>query len=229
MQGKKILTRFTTNATLLSEHMSRKIILSGLDSIEFSVDSPNPKTFEKIREGTKLSNVINNITRFVRMKDELHSDKPLMRVKVIVSKENVREIPQLLHLLKSIGIRDVLLRELMGDESKKVPEDQQSLLLAYKNYGASLGLNVKLAFPNLPPLNKRKKIKCWKLWKAMYITVDGQITPCCFFPFDKTLTYGNILEGDVKDIWNNREYKYSRKRLRNDLPDYPCKVCIWTA
>ncbi|MDP2906898.1 MAG: radical SAM protein [Nanoarchaeota archaeon] len=225
---RNIFSRFTTNSTLLSNWMGKRIITSGLDCIEFSVDSPNAKKFEKIRKGTNFYTVLMNIKRFINLKHEMNSSKPIVRAKVVVSEENISEIPQLLRLLKSVGIRNVLLRELMGDGLRKVPKNRLSLLLNYRDYGKSLGLNVQLAFPDLPPLSNRKKIKCWKIWKAMYITVDGWVTPCCFFPSEKTLNYGNILKQDVKDIWNNEKYKISRKRLRNSLPDYPCKLCVWT-
>lgn len=85
---------------------------------------------------------------------------------------------------------------------------------------------VELLFPGLPPLSGRKRIKCWKLWRAMYITVDGWITPCDHIPDKDRINHGNILKQDFKDIWNNDLYQYSRRRLRDDVPDLPCKMCI---
>lgn len=226
---RKIFTGFTTNATILSEKVGRNLILSGLDMIYFSIDSANTETFEKIRVGSKFSTVIKNVIRFVELKDELKSAVPEVKALTLVSKENVLELPHLLNLLKSVGIKKVIMHGLRrGILLHPVPPEQLNLLPRYKRYGASIGLEVELLFHNLPPLSGKKRIKCWKLWKSMYITVDGWVTPCCSIPYEKILTYGNILKQDFKEIWNDDLYQRSRRRLRNDPLDYPCKVCQWT-
>lgn len=236
---REIFTRFITNATILSEKVSRKVILSGLELIDFSIDSADAKTFEKIRKEAKFSTVIKNVKRFVELKNTLKSETPVTRAIVIISKENIYKIPPLLELLNSIGIKKVILRGLIrklsaptkNGQLQSITPEELNLLPKYKDYGESLGLNVRLSSANLSllPFSNRKKIKCWKLWKSVYITVDGWVTCCCHIYDKDMLNYGNILKQDFKKIWNSELYKRSRKRLKNNPAEYPCKdVCLTT-
>ena len=52
---------FTTNATLLNDTISKKIIDSGVDVVFFSVDGASKETFEKIRVGANFERVKENI------------------------------------------------------------------------------------------------------------------------------------------------------------------------
>lgn len=226
-KGKGIFVSLTTNGSTLSRNISKELVLSGLDEIWFSIDGGTAKTFEKIRVGTRFSTVIENIKRFIELKNNLNSERPKPKVRTIVSNENIHEIPQLLRLVKSIGIKDITVRggDFSGTPLNAVPNEQLNVLLKHKSYGESLGLNVKLLFPTLPPLSNRKKIICWKLWKSTYITVGGWVTPCCRLPFEKDLTGGNILNQDFKKIWNNRMYRRLRKKFGNNESAF-CQNCI---
>ena len=59
-----------TNATLLSEERSRKILESGLTRLRFSLDAATKETFEKIRVGADYESVMKNIERFVELRDQ---------------------------------------------------------------------------------------------------------------------------------------------------------------
>lgn len=77
---------FTTNATLLTEELARKIITSGVDSITFSVDGGTAQTYEKIRRGASYKKVANNIERFAKIRQELGQKKPEMVLNTILMK-----------------------------------------------------------------------------------------------------------------------------------------------
>ena len=57
-----------TNATLLSEERSRKMLGSGLTRLRFSLDAATKETYEKIRVGAKYESVIKNIEQFMKIK-----------------------------------------------------------------------------------------------------------------------------------------------------------------
>ena len=60
-----------TNAVLLDEDMSFKLINSGLDKIFFSFDSPYKDEYENIRIGASYEDTLNNIKNFNRIRNEL--------------------------------------------------------------------------------------------------------------------------------------------------------------
>ena len=49
-----------SNATLLSEERSRKMLGTGLTRLRFSLDAATKETFEKIRIGAKYDSVMKN-------------------------------------------------------------------------------------------------------------------------------------------------------------------------
>src|SRR3989338_4987678 len=54
----------TTNGTLLTKDMSRKIIQAGLTKINVSLDATTEETYDKIRVGGDFKTTINNIHEF---------------------------------------------------------------------------------------------------------------------------------------------------------------------
>ena len=65
-------------------------------------------------------------------------------------------------------------------------------------------------------------MKCWFLWKRVYIGTKGEIVPCCLagVPF-----FGNLLESSFRDVWNGGTYQTYRKHVFTDSPHGPCKNC----
>lgn len=62
-------SNFTTNASLLNEVVSQKLIDSGLKQIIFSLDSVDKERYESMRIGLSYNKVINNIVRFIELND----------------------------------------------------------------------------------------------------------------------------------------------------------------
>ncbi len=228
-----IRTCLITNASVLSEQLGRNLILSGLGEIYFSLDSADAKLFRKIRVGAEFSKVIHNIRRFVKLKSQLNSKTPFIGVRVSVFKENIYEIPRILELVNHLGIRHATLKNMIKTSTWPTPinvlsKKQRSLLKKCQNYGRNLGMHVHIAFPPLITGSEKKRVRCWKAWKSVYITVDGGVLPCCLFPNGRRAVYGNILKQDFKEIWNNAMYKSLRERLKNRNLYPLCEICAWT-
>lgn len=60
--------KINTNAVTLNEELSRQILDAGVDIVVFSVDSCSPEEYRKIRVGAEFETVLNNIKRFVAIK-----------------------------------------------------------------------------------------------------------------------------------------------------------------
>lgn len=77
-----------------------------------------------------------------------------------------------------------------------------------------------------------RRERCFWLYIAMMIKPDGAVLPCCGKGFD-AFSYGNILDQDLSEIWNNRYYRFSRALFVEgpDLPydqemcQVPCLTC----
>ena len=66
-----IKTCIHTNATLLNEEMSIKILKSGLTKIYFSLDTFIKEDYEYIRSGADFEKTVSNIKNFLQLKKEL--------------------------------------------------------------------------------------------------------------------------------------------------------------
>jgi MoaA/NifB/PqqE/SkfB family radical SAM enzyme len=85
---------FNTNATILTEEMSHKLLEAGLDSIFFSVDSISRERFNKIRIGADYDTVVKNIINFVKIKNEGNYKHVQTRTSMVVMPSNKHEVEE---------------------------------------------------------------------------------------------------------------------------------------
>ena len=75
--GKFIDIKINTNATLLTDSLSRTILESGVNEIVFSVDSDNKKQYESIRVRAIWEETLKNIINFESIRMEFFPDAPI--------------------------------------------------------------------------------------------------------------------------------------------------------
>jgi radical SAM protein with 4Fe4S-binding SPASM domain len=78
---------FNTNAMLLTEKISKKIIEAGLDRISISFDGTSSEVYEKNRRGASYKKVLNNIQDLIKVREDLKSAIPLVRVQTVALPE----------------------------------------------------------------------------------------------------------------------------------------------
>ena len=116
---------FSTNATLLFPDRAEGFLEAGLDWIAYSIDGATPATYEKIRVGASFEKVMKNIAGVQQLKERRKSKKPKTMLFFVMMKENVHELPAMVKLAKSMGIDqivaknlDVILKE--GDDERRI-------------------------------------------------------------------------------------------------------------
>ncbi len=95
-----------SNATLLhKKKLGERILQAQPHRIVFSVDSPVKETYEKIRVGADYDRVVGNIRNFVERKRELGLIFPLVKVQMVVMKDNESEVTRFKQLfVDDIGV-----------------------------------------------------------------------------------------------------------------------------
>lgn len=78
-----------TNATLLTDKITRALIAAGIDRISVSFEGYNKETYEKYRVGSSFEKVVENVRRIKKIKDELGTVKPYVRVQCVMVPEMV--------------------------------------------------------------------------------------------------------------------------------------------
>ncbi len=199
-------TRLHTNAGLMDETWSRKLIEAGLDYVSFSFDGYTKETYEKNRTGGCYETTIKNIQTFLKVKHELGS--------------KVFTILQVMEL---------------GEEAEGKEERKNALMAHFDGLGLSRfvvrtphnwagdfdefghGVGDEPSFKFTP---------CTFLWYAMTIFYDGRVAPC---PQD---FYGKMIMGDVSkqsvaEVWNGEPMRALRRRMKErDVAGLaPCNSC----
>jgi radical SAM protein with 4Fe4S-binding SPASM domain len=201
-----IRTKFHTNATLLDEDMSRRLIGAGLDQISFSFDGYDKKTYESIRINADFDKTLRNIVRFLEIKKEMRSRKPYAVFELI-------NFPDL-HKDEGDRRRKEFLKKFRG-----LPLDRLEVKEMH-NWAGELGQ----ARP------KKKYVPCTFLWQALVIFWDGSVLPCTQ-DFHGYYTLGNVREETLTRIWNNEKMVQLREKvLRRDIANLEtCSQCdrLW--
>lgn len=217
-QGAGIMDVFLfTNGTLLTEQVCRKLVERQVTRVMISVDAANPDTYDKIRirngrmkqvGAGRLNELEENIKRLIRIRDEMGSALPVVRVSFVVQPLNVEEVE--LFTQKWKGIVDFIDFQEWADHTiidvlAKLPEEER-----WRRQPA----NDKLAAPWCPaPFN--------------YLTVwaTGDVSPCCSFQ-GKNLFVGNIHRESLKEIWDGKRMAEIREQFRSGELNIVCRNCL---
>jgi radical SAM protein with 4Fe4S-binding SPASM domain len=197
-----------TNGMILNEDMLRNIVLSGLDSIEFSLDGTSAEENNRIRVGCDYERVVSSVKRLAALKSELASDTPDIRIVncQIPTREEV---------------------ELGG------PEVPRHLIDEFSQYKVSFGASWAIFWAGMPMrtddyyLNRSERVLrnyCEHPYNLITVRHNGDVVPCCY-DITSSLILGNIHESDIRTIWNNSFYWGLRRSIEdgNLLP--LCKDC----
>ena len=81
--------KINTNASMLNEELINNILSSDLQTLVFSVDSPNPEQYEKIRVKSNFKKLIKNLNLFRQIKEQHYSkSKLIIRISGVKMFEN---------------------------------------------------------------------------------------------------------------------------------------------
>jgi len=185
---KKIFTRLHTNGSLLSENLSKKIIQSGLDRISFSFDGFDKETYERIRKGGNFDQTVANIVRFLEIKKEARSKKPITNIEVIdFDGQNKQDFPEakdrFLHQFRDLPLNSFVLKE-MHNWAGRIKKEKRG-----KKYSIC-------PFP----------------WNALIIYWNGEVLPCTQDFFGEFIV-GNVNRTSLTEIWNGEKMRFLRKKL----------------
>ena len=80
----------STNGSALTKDMAKKILDSGIDQVDFSVDGITEKTYNSIRKGLKFSTVVKNIEQFIQIRNQKQSHTSI-RLRYVIQQGNRHE------------------------------------------------------------------------------------------------------------------------------------------
>jgi radical SAM protein with 4Fe4S-binding SPASM domain len=170
---------------------------------------------------------------------------PYLCLQVVIQSKNVFQLSKIVELAHSLGVDTVSFRPvgLAGIEEKRdeliaglTTDDVIHQMRKARNTAKRIGMRT-----NLNDLLTRTFYKSWGVschkdnqniqdcsfpWFSMYITVDGNVQPCCMFSYLDT-KFGNLWQEDIHAIWNNAKYQGFRQVLKSGkYPNVRCQGCV---
>lgn len=176
---------FNTNGVLLTEEMSRKLIEAGIDKIFISFDSPSKERYESIRVGARFDKVFNNVKRLSEIRKEMGLVSPLIRVSMVVMKENRHEVLDYIKLWK--GIVDYV---------------------GFSDYNNPQGMDKTERYATV--LTKRENFVCSQLYQRLFVHWDGSMGLCCA-DYDACMGLGNANDVAIKEVWLGEKMRKLRE------------------
>ena len=220
---------FSTNGSLLTDDVIKKIINSGLLRLQVSLDAYTQETYEKIRTGGNFKDVIKKVLRFIEIRNELGSKLPTLRVNFVKTEVNKHETEDFVKFWEckadSIGIQDLV--GIMDGYGKKSQNELEKTKLS-------------------------GSFRCAQPFQHLTVRYDGTILPCCTFfgaetpiaqlktdqetSFSTTSNIGlldkslksKLIIRTIQDAWKSKEMEFFREiHQKGEFWRHPvCKKCV---
>ncbi len=192
-----------SNAMLLDENMSQKLLDCGLSIIMFSIDAFSSDTYSKTRKGGDYDTVVANIERFIEMKKAKGCELPLVRVSFVENKLNTGEKNPFIEYW----------------------QDKADYILVQSFHNPLVGKTGYQRIEKDFRLEDTPFENCSQPWQRLFIASDGTVLPCCAY-FGINLTVGNIYKQSLSEIWHSPAMEKMRESVNDkDLYPLPCKKC----
>jgi len=196
----KIQTAISTNGTVFNQDKCIKLLKSELDLLTFSIDGVTRETYERIRHHSSFDKVIENITRFLRYKQNY--PKPKTIVQLIYMDQNRKERDKFVQAWRRYP--DVIIRV---KPFKRWKGDIDSI-----NKLSTIGK----AIPHAP---------CIRLWRRLIVQWDGTVVPC-YCMYDNDLSMGNLNNKSILEVWNGKKLVQFRERhVKDRMGIEACQRC----
>lgn len=174
----------STNATVLTRGLSRRILEAGLDWVNFSFDGCTKEIYEKVRIGANFEKTLRNVIDFLEIKKELKA-KTQAEIQILVMdkkgeknyQENVENFSQ---NFKNLPLDYI---------QKRQPSTWGKFLAKTKKY------EFKELGDEFSP--------CSYLWSSLHILWNGQVVACTSDFFGDNIL-GKFPEQSLKKIWNDK-------------------------
>jgi len=194
---------FSTNASLLTEEVGNKLIESGLDILNLSIDAVSKEIYEKIRIGLDYEKTMKNIYKFLELIGRNKNKKPLAKIQLIKLPENEPEWDK------------------FKGKWQKYAVDKPYIELCIKEMGDWGGYLEKRKIAN-----RGLKVCCGAPFDSLDILWNGDVSFCCL-DYDGQLLVGSVKQQSLKEIWHGEKINRFRQRfIKNNYKGIPlCSTC----
>jgi MoaA/NifB/PqqE/SkfB family radical SAM enzyme len=236
-RAKHIWVRTTTNASLL--HLKgnhRKMIDSGVNEVQISIDGATREVFESIRRGSVFERVKSNCKLINAYSREVGVERTKMWT--VVQRANWHQLEDLVDVAAELGFTNQVFSLDVSDWGTQLWHDRNELVDVEKDLdhnrlfrlielGKERGIRVRFwVVTQKFSTESADKVCGWPFERA-FVSSDLRVVPCCIISNPDTLQIGPKIsaENSLTDVWFGDDYREFRKaHLEGRIPD-ACKGC----
>ena len=219
-KSKKMIIRTSTNGNLLDDMgYNKRILLSGLDELIIALDGTTEETYLTYRKGGNFHRIIKGVEDIVKLKKQLKIEKPIINLRMVVTRYNEHEIPMMKELAERLGVDILAFKTVSPNQDGKtpdynlIPKDKK-----YHCYAYDPETNAKI---------EPEEWYCYFPWFEATLFNDGTVVPC-EYDNQAEVPFGNIKNQSFKEIWFGEKANQFRKQYVKDKDVFEfCKNCYY--
>ncbi len=202
--GQGCRTMIHTNATLLTEEMSEKLLSSSLTFLSFSFDGCSAEIYERLRPPAKFEEVRSNIRGYLALRRR-HGRGPHTSIEIIRMQDTEDLLQDFVEQWKTSGVDEVHIVDCM------------TWLGCVKDRRIER------------PSHEAEYKPCEAPFRHGCILSDGTVVPCCMDVNGK-MPLGDVTEECFRDIWVSKPYRQLRLAMLTASfpPGSICEGCYNT-
>ncbi len=237
-----------SNGTLLGKPgAAQAIVDSGLNMLKISIDAATAQTYRAIRRQDCFDKIVGGVRELRERKRDSRARLPEVRFDVVILRENCAEIPDIIRLARDLGVGVVYFRAVQTkgigtqrEETVGKDVDFDSLRRTVRQGivdASRLGIRTNLRdiardFDSYHSIYQRQDAAmshqvCLLPWLQCFISVRGELSPCCATYTNESFSAGNVFEQDFEAVWNGPKMQSIRRLFKNrHNPFAVCRDCI---
>ena len=236
---------FNSNAITLSRRMARALIDTGLDELRVSLDGSTRATYARIRGVDAFDRVMGNLEQLASLKEALQVSRPIVSLWFTALRDNVEEIPGLVPLALRAKAAGIHLQRLvynglgMATEEQsmygRLQEREAELIHSTETAAREEGIDFSASGATAPEVSLTPSragqpwSACRRPWTLAYVTVNGNVLPCCIAPWItghyEGIILGNLYRDSLEEVWWGNRYQTFRRDLQTADPPELCRGC----
>jgi radical SAM protein with 4Fe4S-binding SPASM domain len=215
-KGIQIIT--STNGHFFENEENLDLLIdSGLDVLIFALDGVNRETYEKYRQKGDFDKVLRGLRLLLRRREERGASCPRVNLRMLVTRDNEDQVPQMRDLAQELGVDLLTLKTLCSFDNEArwetmVPRNPEYRRFEYDDEGEPI----------------KKENLCKKPWNHPTVYRDGTVVPCDYHTGEE-FSLGNAFADDgcgFRQVWFGKEFRQFRNRFRKgERSGLRCQDC----
>ncbi len=103
----QVVVTFNTHGMFLKNGNEKRLVDAGVEGVTISIDGATPETYNKIRVGSSLDLIRENVKGLTEYKKSVGKTQPVLSTNYVVMSNNVHELAEMVRFAAETGIENV--------------------------------------------------------------------------------------------------------------------------